>query len=261
MRTPPTPSRAILAEDPGQTRVRLELARAMLGLGQTASADRQFRIAQQTDDLPPDIAAAIRGARQVIRSKRAWRFDMDLGIAPDSNINNATAAERIDVLFGDTTLPIDLDGNARARIGHRPVGQPECRAAPAGRRRRRLDPRRHRRQRHQLLGQELRRLRGPGHRRRRTPPVGQQEPVDRGDRRAALVRRRHRQPPVRGSHRRTDRPGRQRAAWPAARHAAHHRAVRSELLGLAGGTLRDRRKGGGRGRWSRRSAASRDATG
>ena len=109
--------KAILAEDPGQTRVRLELARAMLGLGQTASADRQFRIAQQNDDLPPDIAAAIRGARQVIRSKRAWRFDMDLALAPDSNINNATAAERIDVLFGDTTLPIDLDGNARAKSG------------------------------------------------------------------------------------------------------------------------------------------------
>ena len=115
--TAATAFKAILADDPGQTRVRLELARAMLGMGQTASADRQFRIAQQANDLPPDIAAVIRGARQVIRSKRAWRFDMDLGIAPDSNINNATAAERIDVLFGDTILPIELDGNARAKSG------------------------------------------------------------------------------------------------------------------------------------------------
>ena len=112
--------KAILAEDPGQTRVRLELARAMLGLGQTASADRQFKIAQASDDLPPDVAAAIRGVRQVIRSKRAWRFDLDVGLAPDSNINNATAAQRVDVLFGDTTLPIELDGDARAKSG---VGQ------------------------------------------------------------------------------------------------------------------------------------------
>ncbi len=115
--TAATMFKAILVDDPGQTRVRLELARAMLGMGQTASADRQFRIAQQADNLPPDIAAVIRGARQVIRSNRAWRFDVDLGIAPDSNINNATAAERIDVLFGDTILPIELDGNARARSG------------------------------------------------------------------------------------------------------------------------------------------------
>lgn len=109
--------KAILADDPGQTRVRLELARAMLGLGQMQSADRQFRIAEQSGELPPDIAAVIRGARQVIRSRRAWRFDVDLGIAPDSNINNATAADRVDVYLGDVTLPIQLDGNARAKSG------------------------------------------------------------------------------------------------------------------------------------------------
>jgi hypothetical protein len=109
--------KAILADDPSQTRVRLELARAMLGLGQTASADRQFRMAEQTGDLPPDIARAIRGAREVIRSRRAWRLDLDLGVAPDSNINNATAADRIAINFGDTTLPIELDGNARAKSG------------------------------------------------------------------------------------------------------------------------------------------------
>jgi len=109
--------KSILADDPGQTRVRLELARAMLGLGQAASADRQFRIAEQSGELPPDVAAAIRGARQVIRTRRAWRFDVDLGFAPDSNINNATAADRINVFLGDTTLPIELDGNARAKSG------------------------------------------------------------------------------------------------------------------------------------------------
>ncbi|URW76874.1 surface lipoprotein assembly modifier [Sphingomonas donggukensis] len=112
-----TTFKAILSDDPNQTRVRLELARAMLGLGQMGSADRQFRLAEQSGELPPDIAAAIRGARQVIRSKRAWRLDVDLGIAPDSNINNATAADRINVNFGDTTLPVALDGNARAKSG------------------------------------------------------------------------------------------------------------------------------------------------
>lgn len=108
--------KAILADDPRQTRVRLELGRAMLGLGQMASADRQFRLAEQ-DDLPPDIARLIRGARDVIRSRRAWRLDLDLGIAPDSNINNATGVDTVNVQFGDTTLPIALDRNAQAKSG------------------------------------------------------------------------------------------------------------------------------------------------
>ncbi len=108
--------KSILADDPKQTRVRLELARAMLGMGQTASANRQFRIAQQ-DDLPPDIARLVRGARDVIRSQRLWRLDMDFGIAPDSNITNATSANTVDIRLGDTTLPISLDDGARARSG------------------------------------------------------------------------------------------------------------------------------------------------
>jgi len=108
--------KSILTDDPNQTRVRLELARAMLNLGQTASADRQFRIAQQ-DDLPPDVARIVRGARDVIRSQRLWRLDMDFGLAPDSNINNATAADTIDIQLGDLTLPVSLNDDARARSG------------------------------------------------------------------------------------------------------------------------------------------------
>ena len=108
--------KAILADDPNQTRVRLELARAMLGMGQLQGADRQFRMAQQ-DDLPPDIARAVRGAREVIRSQRLWRLDMDLGIAPDTNINNATSANSVNIQFGDLSLPVRLDDEARAKSG------------------------------------------------------------------------------------------------------------------------------------------------
>ncbi|UIJ47233.1 surface lipoprotein assembly modifier [Sphingomonas cannabina] len=109
--------KAILADNPGQTRVRLELARALIGLGKTASADRQLRIAQQDDDLPPDLARIIRGVREVIRSQRPWRLDMDFGIAPDSNINGATSADRITIQLGEITLPVALDDSIRARSG------------------------------------------------------------------------------------------------------------------------------------------------
>lgn len=109
--------KAILSDDPSQTRVRLELARAMLAMGRTASADRQFRMAQQAEDLPPDIARTIRAVRDVIRARRAWRLDIDLGIAPDTNINGATSATTVDILWGGTTLPLTLDDQARARSG------------------------------------------------------------------------------------------------------------------------------------------------
>jgi tetratricopeptide (TPR) repeat protein len=107
----------ILADDPGQTRVRLELGREMLAMGHTASADKQFKIAEQDQDLPDDVAKTIRRVRDVIRSHRAWRLDVDFGIAPDSNINNATGADTVNILWAGTTLPLTLDPQAQARSG------------------------------------------------------------------------------------------------------------------------------------------------
>ncbi|HEX8300546.1 surface lipoprotein assembly modifier [Sphingomonas sp.] len=108
---------AILADDPSQARVRLELGREMLALGKLQSADKQFRIAQQTDDLPEDVARTIRSVRDVIRSKRAWRLDIDFAIAPDTNINNATSADQITLQYGGGQLPVTLDAQAKARSG------------------------------------------------------------------------------------------------------------------------------------------------
>lgn len=109
--------RAILSDDPSQTRVRLELAREMLAMGKTASADRQFRIAQRDQDLPEDVARTIRAVRDVIRARRSWRLDFDLGIAPDTNINNATANDTVTILWGGVPLPLTLSQQAQARSG------------------------------------------------------------------------------------------------------------------------------------------------
>lgn len=109
--------RAILVDDPGQTRVRLELARVMMLQGKPQSADRQFRLAEQDAELPPEIARTIRAARDVIRSRRAWSLSVDLGLAPDSNINNATSADSINVYLGGQQVPLTLDESARPRSG------------------------------------------------------------------------------------------------------------------------------------------------
>lgn len=107
----------ILADDPNQTRVRLELGKAMLAMGKTASADRQFRYAVQDEELPADIAQSIRSVRDIIRANKAWRVNVNLGLAPDSNINSATSAETVTVHLGDLALPLTLDPAARARSG------------------------------------------------------------------------------------------------------------------------------------------------
>ncbi|MFD1610870.1 surface lipoprotein assembly modifier [Sphingomonas tabacisoli] len=110
--------RAILAKDPKQTRVRLELARALMMQGDKAAADHHLRLASQDKELPPEIAATIRSARGVIRDQRMWNFRFDFGLAPDTNINNATSAEQIDLLVSpNNRLPFTLNPDARARSG------------------------------------------------------------------------------------------------------------------------------------------------
>jgi len=109
--------RTILKDHPGQTRVRLELAKALMMQGKLGSADYHLRLAQNDENLPEDIARMIGNARSVIRSNRKFRFGVDFGFAPDSNINSATAAETVDVNFGPTRLPLELDDEARERSG------------------------------------------------------------------------------------------------------------------------------------------------
>ncbi|QTD57546.1 surface lipoprotein assembly modifier [Parasphingorhabdus cellanae] len=119
--------RSILDENPGQTRVRLELARSYLMSGKEASADYHFRLAQNDDNLPDEIARTIRNTRSILRDQRVWRFSFDFGFAPDTNINGATNAETIDVypevispIFGPGKRDLTLDEDARQTSG---IGQ------------------------------------------------------------------------------------------------------------------------------------------
>jgi hypothetical protein len=98
--------------------VRLELARALMIEGDQAAADHHLRLASQDKELPPEIAATIRSARGVIRDQRSWNFHFDIGLAPDTNINNATSAEQVDLLVSpNNRLPFTLNPDARARSG------------------------------------------------------------------------------------------------------------------------------------------------
>lgn len=109
--------RAILAQYPEQTRVRMELGRALLMQGKGQSADHHFRLAQQDSSLPEDIAGSIRATRGVLRQVRTSSYNFNFGLAPDSNITGGTNAATIDVSVGPFTVPLALDSNARQKSG------------------------------------------------------------------------------------------------------------------------------------------------
>lgn len=104
--------RNILDRDPDLLRVRLELARTLFMEKRDEEADYHFRLAA-AEHPPTTVARNIVRFREAIRARRSWRFNFDVGIAPDSNINSATDRQTVDI-YG---LPFQLDPGARARSG------------------------------------------------------------------------------------------------------------------------------------------------
>lgn len=104
--------RRILQGDPSLVRVRLELARTLFLEKKDEEADYHFKLAIAARPGSAVLANVAR-FREAIRARRAWRFNINLGIAPDSNINSATNAERVEILG----LPFQLSPEARARSG------------------------------------------------------------------------------------------------------------------------------------------------
>src|SRR3546814_5220906 len=92
----------------------------MPALHKPGAADRQCKIAEQDQDLTPEVLRTIRTVRDTILAKRPWQIDVAFGLAPDTNINNATSLDTIRVNLGDNSIPLTLDESARAKSG---IGQ------------------------------------------------------------------------------------------------------------------------------------------
>jgi outer membrane protein len=104
--------RRILDRDPRSLRVRLELARTLYMEEKDEQADYHFRLA--AGERPPTLVMRnIVRFREAIRARRSWRFNLNFGFAPDSNINSATDKETVDI-YG---LPFRLNPDGRARSG------------------------------------------------------------------------------------------------------------------------------------------------
>jgi tetratricopeptide (TPR) repeat protein len=104
--------RAILARDPSLNRVRLDLARVLFETEDYTAADHHFRVAAAAG-LPPEVQQKVNQFLEEIKRRKRWDIDLSLGIAPDSNVNAATNAQKV-TLYG---LAFDLDNQSRKTSG------------------------------------------------------------------------------------------------------------------------------------------------
>ena len=106
--------RQLLDEQPEAAAVRIELARALLSLGEEGAAAAELRRAEAVG-LPREVSRAIRNASDMLWSNRPFGADLSLGLAPDTNINSATSSDTV-TIFG---LPFQLsdDGKANSGVG------------------------------------------------------------------------------------------------------------------------------------------------
>ncbi|WP_394652611.1 surface lipoprotein assembly modifier [uncultured Sphingomonas sp.] len=112
--------RAILDEEPGAARVRLELAALLAAMGDLRSARRAL-LQVQASSLPPDVALIVDKYAAALRSNKPFTASLELALAPSTNINRATSATTLDTILA----PFDLSDDARARsgLGVKPSGQ------------------------------------------------------------------------------------------------------------------------------------------
>lgn len=102
----------ILIERPSAGPARLELARALELSGDHARSLQELA-RLQAGALPQDLAREIGRLVSTLRSTRPFGGSIEVGIAPDSNVNDATDATVIFV----NGLPFALDRSAQRRSG------------------------------------------------------------------------------------------------------------------------------------------------
>ncbi len=103
---------ALLDEKPDANPVRLELARVLARLGREDAARSQLRRASSAG-LPDDVARVVDQFQLALRSRKHTGASIEIGLAPDTNINHANSSATVTI--GST--PFDLSPDAQARSG------------------------------------------------------------------------------------------------------------------------------------------------
>jgi hypothetical protein len=98
--------RHILDEQPDAAPVRLELARIDALLGRMGAAGRELRAAQASG-LPGDVSRLVRFYQQALENQRLIGGNLEVALAPDSNVNRATRSPTLGTVVGDFALSPD----------------------------------------------------------------------------------------------------------------------------------------------------------
>lgn len=105
---------ARLAEErPENRRIRLDRGRALFALGWDDEAREVFLDVHRDPDLPTVTRRKVEEFLFLILARQRWRFDLDLGLWYDNNVNNAIELE---------TVEIPALGGRRFRVNERPLG-------------------------------------------------------------------------------------------------------------------------------------------
>lgn len=104
--------RSLVDEKPTALAARLELAHALDLLGEPDAALRELRAAQ-SGGLPPAVARLVDRYSQALRASRPLGASLEIALAPDSNINQATRSNTLGTVFGD----FDINQQSKAKSG------------------------------------------------------------------------------------------------------------------------------------------------
>ena len=96
--------RAMLVDQPGLVRVRLELARAFFYKGEDSLSKEQFE--RVLAGKPPEpVVANVRTFLIQIRARRRWTMHLGFTLAPDTNIGSSSDERIIHIDVGGSRLP------------------------------------------------------------------------------------------------------------------------------------------------------------
>jgi len=100
--------RDLLAEQPGANPARLELARILASMGETAAARAEIAKAEAAG-LPANVEQNVRRLASALRTTKKRGATIEFTLGPDSNVNRSTTSPFIDTIIA----PFELDPDAR----------------------------------------------------------------------------------------------------------------------------------------------------
>lgn len=104
--------RRVVDDRPDSTAARLHLATTLQALGDEEGAWRELR-AIRSSELPPTVARFVDRISASLQANKPFGVQLEMSLAPDTNINRATRSDTLGTVIGDFTL----DDSAKAKSG------------------------------------------------------------------------------------------------------------------------------------------------